>query len=322
MIEGQDQARSDAWADGDCRRRSGSSWGNASPCPAAAPASSARAAKGASCDSPSTSITSPRSARRGRRASRSRWPPPSSPNWPAPQGITVHLRGDRRHIKERDVELLRQVVSTKLNVEMAATAEMTGIAAAHPARPGDAGAGAAARADDRGRPRRAAPTARRSRDAVAALRAAGIRVSIFIDPDPAQVKASKEVGADAIEINTGALRGRVAGASGRRAWQRVREAAAAAAGAGPRGPGRPRPHLRQRPPDRRHPRHRGAQHRPQHRRARVARRARAGGARDGRAAGVAAVRRAVLFAALFASSPPARSGRHAAGGDASEPTTA
>src|SRR5512140_3879876 len=45
------------------------------------------------------------------------------------RGITVHLRGDRRHIKERDIELLRQVVSTKLNIEMAATPEMSGIAA-------------------------------------------------------------------------------------------------------------------------------------------------------------------------------------------------
>src|SRR5215211_160357 len=45
------------------------------------------------------------------------------------EGITVHLRGDRRHINDRDVEILRQVVSTKLNVEMAATPEMTAIAA-------------------------------------------------------------------------------------------------------------------------------------------------------------------------------------------------
>ncbi len=118
------------------------------------------------------------------------------------QGITVHLRGDRRHIKERDVELLRQVVSTKLNIEMAATAEMTGIAARIrpdqvtlvPERPHEltTQGGLDVLAN------RAAVG-----DAVAALRAAGIRVSIFIDPDPAQVKASKEVGADAIEINTG-----------------------------------------------------------------------------------------------------------------------
>ena len=44
------------------------------------------------------------------------------------QGITVHLRGDRRHIQDRDVELLRQIVATKLNIEMAATQEMAAIA--------------------------------------------------------------------------------------------------------------------------------------------------------------------------------------------------
>ena len=118
------------------------------------------------------------------------------------RGITVHLRGDRRHIKERDIELLRQVVTTKLNIEMAATVEMTRIAARIrpdqvtlvPEQPHElttqggldvlANRGAVS-------------------DAVAALRAAGIRVSIFIDPDPAQVTASRDLGADAIEINTG-----------------------------------------------------------------------------------------------------------------------
>ena len=162
------------------------------------------------------------------------------------QGITVHLRGDRRHIKERDVELLRQVVSTKLNIEMAATAEMTGIAARDQARPGDAGARAAARADDAGRSRRRGATGRRSATAVAALRAAGIRVSIFIDPDEAQVRASREAGADAIEINTGQLRGR-APADRPARLAAVRAAAAGRRARGPRGARRPRPHLREHP---------------------------------------------------------------------------
>lgn len=117
-------------------------------------------------------------------------------------GITVHLRGDRRHIKERDVELLRQVVSTKLNIEMAATSEMTVIAARVkpdqvtlvPEQPHElttqGGLDVVAN--------RAAVC-----QAVESLRRAGIRVSIFIDADPRQVKASKEVGADAVEINTG-----------------------------------------------------------------------------------------------------------------------
>ncbi|HSK10702.1 MAG TPA: pyridoxine 5'-phosphate synthase [Vicinamibacterales bacterium] len=118
------------------------------------------------------------------------------------QGITVHLRGDRRHIKDRDVELLRQVVSTKLNIEMAATAEMTGIAGRlrpdqvtlvpeHPREVTTQGgldviAGRA-------------PVA----EAIAAMRQDGVRVSVFIDPVEAQVAACRELGADAVEINTG-----------------------------------------------------------------------------------------------------------------------
>ena len=125
------------------------------------------------------------------------------------QGITVHLRGDRRHIKERDVELLRQVVASKLNIEMAATGEMTAIAARIkpdqvtlvPEQPHElttqGGLDVVAN-------RQAV------REAVDALRRAGIRVSIFIDPDASQVQASKDVGADAIEINTGAYADAVA----------------------------------------------------------------------------------------------------------------
>jgi pyridoxine 5-phosphate synthase len=117
-------------------------------------------------------------------------------------GITVHLRSDRRHIKERDVELLRQVVSTKLNVEMAATPEMTAIAARIrpdqvtlvPEQPHElttqGGLDVVANRDG-------------VREAVKSLGRAGITVSIFIDPDAAQVAASREAGADAIEINTG-----------------------------------------------------------------------------------------------------------------------
>ncbi len=119
------------------------------------------------------------------------------------EGITIHLRSDRRHIKERDLELLRQVVATKLNVEMAATEEMSAIAARVrpdqvtlvPERPNEltteGGLDVVAHA------RVVAETAKRLHDA-------GIRVSIFIDPDSRQVAASEEVGADAIEINTGA----------------------------------------------------------------------------------------------------------------------
>lgn len=117
-------------------------------------------------------------------------------------GITVHLRGDRRHIKERDVELLRQVVATKLNIEMAATPEMTGIAARLkpdqvtlvPEQPHELTTQGGL---DVVTNRTSVCTA------VEGLHRAGIRVSIFIDADPRQVEASRKVGADAIEINTG-----------------------------------------------------------------------------------------------------------------------
>ena len=118
------------------------------------------------------------------------------------QGITVHLRSDRRHIQDRDLDLLRKTISTRLNIELAVTDEMeriaTGIAPYQvtlvPERPEEltteggldvvANAAAVARFVDR-------------------MHAAGIRVSIFIDALPVQVERSKAVGADAIEINTG-----------------------------------------------------------------------------------------------------------------------
>ena len=119
------------------------------------------------------------------------------------EGITVHLRGDRRHIGDRDVRLLRETVATKLNVEMAATEEMTGIATeVHP----DQVTLVPERPQELTTEGGLDVTANVSavRTAVRRLKAAGIRVSIFIDPLAAQVRRSKAVGADAVEINTGA----------------------------------------------------------------------------------------------------------------------
>jgi pyridoxine 5-phosphate synthase len=116
--------------------------------------------------------------------------------------LPVHLRSDRRHIKDRDVELLRQIVQSKLNVEMAATREMVDIACRLkpdqvtlvPERPEEVtttgGLDVAANLSA-------------VRHAVERCRPSGIRVSIFVDAIPAQVDASKAAGADAIEINTG-----------------------------------------------------------------------------------------------------------------------
>jgi pyridoxine 5-phosphate synthase len=118
-------------------------------------------------------------------------------------GITVHLREDRRHINDHDVERLRAAVTSKLNLEMAATVEMRSKALA--IRPDDAcivperreelttegGLDAAGQRAALG-------------DLVVALRKAGIRVSLFIDPDPRQIEAAAESGATVVELHTGA----------------------------------------------------------------------------------------------------------------------
>ncbi len=118
-------------------------------------------------------------------------------------GITVHLRGDRRHIKERDVRLLREVVTTRLNLEMAVTGEMIGIALE--LRPNTAtlvperqeeittegGLDVLGHSDEVAK-------------AIETLEAEGLEVSLFVDPDPEQLNRVAEVGGRAIEINTAA----------------------------------------------------------------------------------------------------------------------
>jgi pyridoxine 5-phosphate synthase len=116
-------------------------------------------------------------------------------------GITVHLREDRRHIQDRDVRLLRQTVTTRLNLELAAADEILGIAL--DVRPDEAtlvpekrqelttegGLDVAANADVVGK-------------AVRRLKDAGVVVSLFIDPDIEQVDVAQAVGADAVEFQT------------------------------------------------------------------------------------------------------------------------
>ena len=116
-------------------------------------------------------------------------------------GITVHLRGDRRHIQDRDIELLRDVVTTYLNVEMAATDEMLSIAlqtkpdavSLVPENPNEVttegGLNVIGNFEN-------------IKNVVAKLKEAGIFVSIFIDPDLEQIEAAKGVGAQQIELCT------------------------------------------------------------------------------------------------------------------------
>ncbi|AJE03152.1 pyridoxine 5'-phosphate synthase [Geobacter pickeringii] len=117
-------------------------------------------------------------------------------------GITVHLREDRRHIQDRDLKLLRQTVKTRLNLEMAATEEMVGIALTlkpdmctlvpEKRQELTTEGGLDVRLNMSG-----------LAEAVGRLQDGGIVVSLFIDPDPDQVKAASKIGADYIEIHTG-----------------------------------------------------------------------------------------------------------------------
>ncbi|HYA49042.1 MAG TPA: pyridoxine 5'-phosphate synthase [Burkholderiales bacterium] len=117
-------------------------------------------------------------------------------------GIVCHIRSDRRHIKERDLRLLRGTVKTKLNVEMAATDEMKAVAlevrpdvvSLVPERPEELTTEGGLKVSG---------ASRRLAAHVKELRQAGIRVSIFIDPDLREIGAAAAIGVDLIEINTG-----------------------------------------------------------------------------------------------------------------------
>jgi pyridoxine 5-phosphate synthase len=146
-------------------------------------------------------------------------------------GITAHLREDRRHIGDGDVERLVAELAVPLNLEMAVTEEMVAVArrlrphaaCLVPERRSEvtteggldaAGAGAALG------------------EAVAALSEAGCRVSLFIDPDPRQVEAARRVGAPVVEFHTGTYREAPAGTARAAELERLRRAAALAHGLG------------------------------------------------------------------------------------------
>ena len=118
-------------------------------------------------------------------------------------GITVHLREDRRHIQERDVELLRKRAETKINLEMAVTPAMVKFAAK--LGPDDACFVPEKRQElttEGGLD--VVAHKRKIKDAVARLQDRGIHVALFIDPLKAQIEAAKDVAARAVEIHTGA----------------------------------------------------------------------------------------------------------------------
>jgi pyridoxine 5-phosphate synthase len=128
-------------------------------------------------------------------------------------GITIHLRGDRRHIQDEDIRLLRATVSTYLNMEMAATEEMLKVALDY--KP-DAVTLVAERPDEitteGGLDVRANVAIVRA--TVAKLRQGDIMASVFIDPDPDQITAAHEIGAQQIELCTSAYAESTLGARG------------------------------------------------------------------------------------------------------------
>lgn len=134
--------------------------------------------------------------------------------------ITLHLREDRRHIQERDVQTLRDILLTRMNLEMAVTDEM--LAIAEQIRPADCclvperreeltTEGGLDVAGQEGRVQRAC----------ARLAEAGIRVSLFIDADATQVNAAAACGAPCIEIHTGHFADAPQGEAREREWQRI-----------------------------------------------------------------------------------------------------
>jgi pyridoxine 5-phosphate synthase len=119
-------------------------------------------------------------------------------------GITVHLREDRRHIQDRDLRVLMQTVRTGVNLELAASSEILTIACE--LRPMQATLVPEKREEITTEGGLALGEARQlesTRRALAQLEEAGIRTSLFIDPDEAAIRASVDLGVDAVELHTG-----------------------------------------------------------------------------------------------------------------------
>jgi pyridoxine 5-phosphate synthase len=143
------------------------------------------------------------------------------------EGITIHLREDRRHIQDRDLELLLRTVRGRLNLEMAASEAMVQIAERH--RPSNCCLVPERREElttEGGLD--VAGDLQRLSSVNARLKAAGIEVSLFIDPDPVQVDAAHASGAAAIELHTGSYARAKAPAVLQRELARIEQASARA----------------------------------------------------------------------------------------------
>jgi pyridoxine 5-phosphate synthase len=169
-----------------------------------------------------------------RQARRSKYPDPLYAALVAEQSgadsITLHLREDRRHIQDHDVERMRDTLQTRMNLEMAATEEMVGIACR--LRPADVCLVPERRTEVT---TEGGLDVAGNRDAIAGVVArladAGIRVSLFIDPDERQLDASVACGAPVVELHTGAY-AEAAGEHQAQEFHRLARAAAYARRAG------------------------------------------------------------------------------------------
>jgi len=145
-------------------------------------------------------------------------------------GITAHLREDRRHISDRDIDQIRRAIDAPLNLEMAATAEMVEIAVRHKPH-------ASCIVPEKREERTteggldAAGALEHLRPYVARLRDTGIRVSLFVEPDPKQLDAAVALGAPVVELHTGAYCD-AAGTAREAELDRIRKAAVYAEKAG------------------------------------------------------------------------------------------
>lgn len=169
-----------------------------------------------------------------RQARRARHPDPVHAALVAEQAgadsITMHLREDRRHIIDQDPFALQTLMQTRLNLEMAVTREMIGIASR--LKPADCCLVPEQRTEittEGGLDVLRDPA--RLRDSVAELASAGIRVSLFIDPDPQQIEGARASGAPVIELHTGAY-SHATGAARALELQRLQNAARQAASIG------------------------------------------------------------------------------------------
>ena len=167
-----------------------------------------------------------------RQARRAAYPDPVAAAMLAELGgadqITIHLREDRRHIQDRDLEVMRKTVTTRLNLEMAATQEMVKIA--YELRPDEVTLVPERREE---LTTEGGLDVIRGRENVArivkTLRDADVMVSLFVDPDPEQVKAAHRAEAEIVEFHTGRFCDARLAADRRRELSRIVDACKAAA---------------------------------------------------------------------------------------------